>query len=223
MGRSSSGGSGNIVAGVPYYLLMLIPTMPSSPIATKHDVLLRSLREYYTRNPREAIQLYCVVSYKSSVSLRILDWLVTNYAKSHNTVYAVRGKPFNVYLNYKASLKAFSKRAFDPFARRDRLTLCGIHPLNSNEPLVTTVAQLNFFRWCFGNGVLAYALDHEDAITRDMVTALSQRRRQHYSSSSSSTIAPDDDQDRTCRRRRRELSRNNAATNIRLNVVTPLI
>jgi hypothetical protein len=144
---------------------------------TKEDVLLKSLREYYKQNPSDAFQLFCVISYKSDISLRVLDWLVTNYAKSHNIVYYTRGRQFNMHLQYKSSLKAFSKRAFDPFARRDRVVVHDLHPLDPTEALCTTVAQLNFFRWCFLNGVLAYAIKHVREITGDMVRVLSTRKR----------------------------------------------
>lgn len=146
-------------------------------MSIKQQVLLKSLREYYMGHPADALQLFCTVAYKSGVSLRILDWLVTNYAKSHNIVYPVRGRQFNMHLQYKSSLKAFSKRAFDPFARRDRVVLHQLHPLHPNEPLCTTVAQLNFFRWCFINGVLAYAVEHLADINGDMVRVLSSRKK----------------------------------------------
>lgn len=132
-----------------------------SPVESKSEVLLESLRRFYT--PDNVAVLSRVLRNETKLSLRTLDWLCTNYAKKRNIVYVRGGKMFNVYIDYKASLKAYSKKAFDPFQRRDRVTLHGI---------TTTVAQLNFFRWAITRGVLEYALEHAAEIEQDMLGAL---------------------------------------------------
>jgi hypothetical protein len=172
----------------------------------KDELLLKSLVEYYMKNPSHTLQLFCIIRYKSSVSLRILDWLVTNFSKNRNICYTVRGKEFNMFLGYKACLKAFSKKAFDPFARRERIAL-KIHPLHPDELLHTTVAQLNFFRWCFTNDVLKYAVRNEDEVNKDMIKAIKHRYNKNT----------------TDKRKRKELSKNNTMTNFRVGVVTPLV
>tara|TARA_B000000475_G_C15941579_1_gene425002 strand:+ start:126 stop:656 length:531 start_codon:yes stop_codon:yes gene_type:complete len=171
----------------------------------KNELLLKALLQYYHNNPGHTLQLFCIIRYKSSVSLRILDWLVTNYSKNRNICYNVKGKEFNMYLAYKSCLKAFSKKAFDPFARRDRIAL-NIHPIHPDEALHTTVAQLNFFRWCFANDVLKYAIRNEERVNCDMVHAIQHRYIRDKGG-----------------RKRRELSKNNTVTNIRVGVVTPLV
>ena len=47
---------------------------------------------------------------KSLVSLRMIDWFVTKYARKNGTYYNVDGKNFSVYTNYKSQLKAYSKK-----------------------------------------------------------------------------------------------------------------
>lgn len=201
-------------------------------ILNRNDVLLRSLVRYFKQHASHALQLYDVVSYKSSISLRLLDWLVTNYAKNRNVCYPVGGKEFNLFLSYKAHLKAFSKRAFDPFARRNRIVV-HVHPLDPDQiPLQTTVAQLNFFRWCFMHGVLEYALCHEESLNRDMVRAIRHRGGVPTEGTSSSlstgkadpvvvVVAPSSST--TGKPRRRELSKNNTTTHVRMGVLTPLV
>jgi hypothetical protein len=43
---------------------------------------------------------------KSPISIRVLDWFVTNYSKKHNVVYPINNNGvieiFNVFLQYKA-------------------------------------------------------------------------------------------------------------------------
>jgi hypothetical protein len=47
------------------------------------------------------------------------------------------------------------------------------------EPFVTTVGQLNFFRWFLEKNILEYVLEHKDAIEIDMNKTL----KEHYSRS----------------------------------------
>ncbi len=119
------------------------------------------------------------------VSLRIIDWFVTNYAKKNNISYFITGdtgsRQFIVYLNYKAQLKAYSKKQFDPFCRRERIEF----PYNEKgDTITTTIGQLNFFRWAIENYVLNYIYENVEAIEKDMNTNL---KASHRSSSESPT------------------------------------
>ena len=87
-------------------------------------LLLESLLTYFSNNINF---LNSIISQKETLSLRILDWLVTNYSKKLNIVYKleINGdvKYFNIYLEYKNQLKAYSKKYFDPFCRRERILI----------------------------------------------------------------------------------------------------
>jgi hypothetical protein len=100
-----------------------------------------------------------------------LDWLVTNYAKKNNVVYAYNNKTINVYLEYKGCLKAFSKRSFDPFQRRDRIDIIDA----DGNPMQSTTGQLNFFRFAISMGVIRYALANLTDIEADMIQAIRHR------------------------------------------------
>lgn len=143
----------------------------SSPsIESREDVLLRSLRKYYA-DDKALRMLTDVLRNKTKVSLRTLDWLVTNYAKKHNIVYTHNGKTVNVYLQYKGCLKAFSKRSFDPFQRRDRIEITDA----DGKPLQSTTGQLNFFRFAISTGVIEYAVNNAASIENDMLQAIRHR------------------------------------------------
>ena len=93
------------------------------------------------------------------ISLRVIDYLCTNYAKNHDVVYFVGPKkttPFNLYLQYRAQLKAYSKMQFDPFRRHERINISVPLNLHSKGTIETTVAQLNFFRWAIDNKVIDF-------------------------------------------------------------------
>ena len=99
-----------------------------------------------------------VVRQHNGISLRVVDYLCTNYAKRHDVVYYVGNSkiPFNLYLQYRAQLKAYSKRQFDPFRRHERITIKVPESILEAGTLETTVAQLNFFKWAIENKVLEY-------------------------------------------------------------------
>lgn len=129
---------------------------------TKGCLLLNSLLAYFD----EKINMDAFVEIlqeRSLVSLRMIDWFVTKHAKKHNTQYQVNGKPFSVYTNYKSQLKAYSKKQMDPFCRRDRVVLN-----KHNTEIVTTVGQMNFFRWGIENRILKYIYDHYDYLEKEM-------------------------------------------------------
>ena len=73
---------------------------------------------------------------------------------------------FNIYLNYKAQLKSFQKKQFDPFCRRQRINF--YYDSENTKYIVTTVGQLNFFKWAIENNILNYVKDNIDEIEKDM-------------------------------------------------------
>lgn len=140
----------------------------SSKILCKHELLMYTLTDFFTQE--ENLKRFLpIINGKSKISLRIIDWFVTNYAKKYNTSYYITQessiKQFIVYLNYKSQLKAYSKKIFDPFCRRDRI---GFFYNNDEDELVTTVGQLNFFRWAIENKVLDYIEERLTEIEDDM-------------------------------------------------------
>ncbi len=138
-------------------------------VESKHDVLLKALNKYYDEDATFD-KFKSVLEGHTRISLRVLDWLVTNYAKKRNIVYqtSVKGREvtFNMFLEYKSQLKAYSKRHFDPFSRRERVCFRGVN---------TTCGQLNFFKWAMQYGVLDYAQRHHDEIEQDMLASIQHR------------------------------------------------
>ena len=105
-----------------------------------------------------------LITQESNISLRALDWLVTNYSKKNNIVCKTKNNSlFNIYHGYKIALSHFRRRNFDPFRRRQRiiLTVDGID-------YQTTVGQCNFVHWAFHYGVLQYAMENATDIEKDM-------------------------------------------------------
>jgi TPR repeat protein len=100
----------------------------------------------------------------SDISLRVIDWFVTNYAKTHSTAYILNGQEFLVYRDYKSQLKAYSKKLFDPFCRRERIYF----QVPNHPSFLTTVAKLNFFRWAIEKDILNYIKLNQEAVEKEM-------------------------------------------------------
>lgn len=131
----------------------------TTEITTQEQWVLHRLERFYSVDGRIE-QMKDVLEGKLGISLRILDWLTTNYSKKNNISYVTTsGKHVIIYLAYKSHLKAYSKKMFDPFCRWDRIDFHGIS---------TTVGQLNFFAWVIEDEVLDYLREHLDEIHADM-------------------------------------------------------
>jgi len=128
-------------------------------IQTKEQWVLHKLEKFYS-NPAHFARVEPIVKGTSSMSLRLIDWFVTNYAKKHNISYLTKeGKYIIVHLEYKSHLKAYSKKVFDPFCRWKRIQFMDMN---------TTVGQLNFFQWVIEDEVLDYLEAHCQEVQKDM-------------------------------------------------------
>ena len=163
-------------------------------IQTNQEFIVRTLQEFYNR-PGKMETLIPILTGTSRISLRLIDWFVTNYSKKNNVNYILRDDTgreqlFVVFFNYKRELKAWSKRCFDPFCRRERI----LFQARGMPTIETTIGQLNFFKWAIENGVITYMLEHADEIEHDMNTS----SREHVTRDAARTP--------TGRRKRKEMS-----------------
>ncbi len=150
-------------------------------ISCRRELLILSLQRFYSNRP-DLSMLIPILQGEGEISLRLIDWFVTNYAKKHHVSYILAGQEFVVYLHYKSQLKAYSKKLFDPFCRRERIIFqCGTF-----APFETTIGQLNFFRWFFEKDILTYMRNHLDDIVREEKLARAQGTQSSVSSVESS-------------------------------------
>lgn len=142
-----------------------------------------------------------VISGQFNVSLRQLDWLVTNYAKRVALrVTSIDGRSIYVHDEYKACLGVFRRRNFDPFCRAARKRSDGsradyavtLH-VDTKTSMRTTLAQLNFLCWAHTTGVLRYASRARETIESDMLRttrASKASRRSGFGKRTRLTTAP---------------------------------
>jgi len=128
------------------------------------EVRLSSVLKYFKKNKTSISEMMPILKGESKISLRILDWFVTNYSKKYNIIYDVDGDLFHVHLEYKEQLKAKRKGCFDPFCRGSRINFY----FTENDYIVTTLGQLNFFKWAIKNNIIGYVNMKYDEIFKDM-------------------------------------------------------
>ena len=151
--------------------------MNNSKYITQNDLLLKNLISFYntshndTFNPNNNLdKMLKIITGESKISLRIVDWFATNYAKKNYTLYTIEqttdngARRFKVYDDYKLKLKAYSKKRFDPFCRWERISI----PYKDGNFIETTIGQLNFFKWALENKVVEYIQLNYDVIEKDM-------------------------------------------------------
>lgn len=168
----------------------------SSTLQTQNDLLMNNLREFY-KDTDYVDKIIRIINGETRISLRIVDWFVTNYSKKNYTVYdlpvdkgsVMQNTRFKVYNDYKLKLKAYSKKRFDPFCRWDRITI----PFGEKH-METTIGQLNFFKWAIENRVIDYIENNYTTIENDM----------NNRNSSSKKRNPADNTDNAKTRKRRE-------------------
>ena len=132
-------------------------------IHCKQELIVNSLQRFYA-NRTDITEIVSMLQGTSDISLRVIDWFVTNYAKTHSTAYILNGQEFLVYRDYKSQLKAYSKKLFDPFCRRERIYF----QVPNHPSFLTTVAKLNFFRWAIEKDILNYIKLNQEAVEKEM-------------------------------------------------------
>jgi hypothetical protein len=174
-------------------------------VTTQKQLLLNNLMEFYS-NKENLQKMVDVINGESNISLRIVDWFVTNYAKKYFTVYEVpkmvhgelsktETTRFKVFHEYKLKLKAYAKKNFDPFCRWERINI----PYDEKSSMETTIGQLNFFKWAIENHIIDYIQSHYAEIEDDMNTRNSTSKRK------TATAGQTSDEGKT-RKKREELS-----------------
>ena len=200
------------------------PTI-TKEISGKQALLMIPLTKFFCQQ-KNVDKILPILNGDSKISLRIIDWYVTNYSKKYNIIYSLKHyknkdlgitddktketfkDQFIVYPNYKAQLKAFSKKQFDPFCRRDRISFY----YQQNKSIITTVGQLNFFKWAIEKYVLEHIIDNLQEIEEDMNQSMkrvysgkTQKKNRKYKKDGN-LILDKNDKQITKRKKRRELS-----------------
>lgn len=133
-------------------------------ITSQEQMLLNCMDQFYSI-VENAVKLIGLIN--GTISIRLVDFFVTNYSKKNRISYKIKDGDneinFNVHSSYKSQLKAWNKKHFDPFSRGDRIPF-----FLENDCLITTIGQLNFFKWFISNNVYQYVYSNISKIEEEM-------------------------------------------------------
>lgn len=157
---------------------------------SQQDWLLSELLDFYKNKEyldilKKIINREFIIHKSKKVSIRIVNWFVTNYAKQHFTVYELSNERFFVWTRFRSAEDGYSKDLFDPYCRKDRIMI----PYDETTNIITTIGQLNFFKWAILNKVIDYIVDNYEIITNDMTTRLTMKNKHTKTEDSISTIS----------------------------------
>lgn len=158
------------------------PTINEIELTKKETYYYKIIDKYYKGLDKEkVIEMIEIIEGDSTISLRLLDWFVTRYANKYKIRYFKVDNPknpkdikfdksidkgFNVHISYKAQLKSYKKKYFDPFRRRKKFKY--FFDKEKTIYLCTTIGQLNFFKWAFNNHVIEYVNSKYKTISKAM-------------------------------------------------------
>jgi hypothetical protein len=178
----------------------------------KQYLLLIPLTRFFCQT-ENIDKLKNILDGNSKLSLRLVDWFVTNYSKKNLVMYNLKKMKrnallnkekkqekeneidnannaeikddcsdadsgveleeqeyfsdyFNVFSDYRGQLKSLNKKNFDPFCRRERIKF--FYGKSDDDYIITTVGQLNFFKWSIENYILEHIETNMKVIEDDM-------------------------------------------------------
>ena len=147
-------------------------------ISSQEYMIIKNLELFY--ECEDNINLFCyIINSEAEISIRLIDHFVTKYAKHNKIAFKIYEnnieQVINIYTSYKQQLKIFQKKYFDPFSRGDRIPY-----FMKNNCVITTIGQLNFFKWFFSKNVFTYIMNNLDTIENDMNKKSSKEKIEFY-------------------------------------------
>lgn len=123
------------------------------------------------------------------ISLRFMDWFVTRFCYLYKSTINIANQfctqnNFNINISYKAQLKSFTKKYFDPFKRKKKFVFT---LEKQNISFLTTLGQLNFFRWTMTHDIINYTEANYRTIVSKYDYVNSFFKKHNSSNSSNST------------------------------------
>lgn len=123
-----------------------------------------------------------ILTGKSDITLRLIEWFLKRYSKNHNVCYLlphpIKNNPpimTNIHRYYMETSKLFSDKRFGIFCRRIRISV-PMGPENEYQT-ETNIAQLNFFKWVISNRVIEYMENNYSSISYDMYSHSTARNK----------------------------------------------
>ena len=137
-------------------------------ISSQESMLIKSVEKFFYKDIEKINMMLPIIRGESNISLRVIDLFITNFSIKNRVAYNITENNsliiFNVNASYKSQLKAYNKKHFDPFCRGTRIPFF----YDKDKCVITTIGQLNFFKWAISKNVITWVRDNLDVIELDM-------------------------------------------------------
>ncbi|AAR26829.1 FirrV-1-A5 [Feldmannia irregularis virus a] len=133
-------------------------------LTTSEELLLSSVLTWYNQDADRVKELMQFIERNKCLSLRVIDWFVTNYSRNTPIMMERDGLPRDLYKDYQKNLSSYKKKYMDPFARRKRITIL----MFGQTERTSTIGQLNFFRWFLGSNIRQLLDERKQAVEHEM-------------------------------------------------------
>lgn len=141
---------------------------------------LIELADFYTAERLEEIIIPRIADAgMKEPSLRLLNWVVMNYAQAKGLIILDNNNhPHEIYREYRKLLAAYGRQLFDPFKRGPKLVF-----IIRDTRYETTVGQLNFMYWLHSLALIDYTRRHLQELSAHMsqrTMLCKQLKREHF-------------------------------------------
>lgn len=189
---------------------IIFETKYGERFTTKEKDILERNRKFFSAKEDYKQMMLEIISGKSEISIRILDFFVANYSRKNNTSYKIKinGVQEYFYVNseYKNQLNCYSKKYFDPFCRKKskKIYYRFLNAEGKKKKFLTSIGQLNFFQWAISNKIVVYVKKHIQEIDLEMkqTAKINRERRIEFQNSLSENqttfVAFDDSDSELC-------------------------
>jgi hypothetical protein len=148
------------------------PTAENMKFTSKETLHFNKIKKFYVFSPEEVRKEFLsIVRKESNKSLRLFDWFVTKCA-AKRTIKIKQSEDLldriDVHIHYKSELKTYKKTYFDPFKRKIKFFYT-LKIGGEDVTFLTSLGQLNFFRWAFETGIVKYIDDNLDSLLTEMM------------------------------------------------------
>lgn len=128
----------------------------------------KMIDKFFRKCPNELKEkMVKIINSESIISLRVLEWVVTKSSSNSINIKLSDTEHYSINIMYKAQLKSYKKKNFD-FFRRDK-KFKYIYDKDNNKKVITTLGQLNFFKWALSNKIIDYVEKYYDDINNAMI------------------------------------------------------
>ena len=126
----------------------------------QEKIIINTFTKFYN-SPENIKSFIDIIGCKTNISIRLIEHFITCYSKINN----INLNGINIYNNYDQQLKTYHKKYFDPFSRGERIPW-----FTDDYCIITTIAQLNFFKWFISMRIQEYIEKNYLKISEDMIT-----------------------------------------------------